>query len=99
MDDELPSAGLSGLAGYALGRMSAENDRVMDGFAQSLRRRSRPPTPTVDVNALLTENQALRQQLSAAQAELENYGYNYRVLKEWAKRAEAKLREAGLLLD
>jgi hypothetical protein len=99
MDDELPSPGLSGLAGYALGRMSAENDRVMDGFARSLRRRLQPPAVTVDVNTLLAENQALRQQLNAAQAELENYEYNYRLLKEWAKRAEAKLREAGLLQD
>ncbi|WP_424138915.1 hypothetical protein [Roseomonas chloroacetimidivorans] len=99
MDDDLPSQGMSGWAGYALGRMSAESDQVMDEFARTLNRRFRPQAPTVDVNALLAENQALRQQLKATQSALTDYEFNYAELKKWAREAEAKLREAGLLLD
>ena len=64
MDDDLPSQGMSGWAGYALGRMSAESDQVMDEFARKLNQRFRPQAPTVDVNALLAENQELRRRLN-----------------------------------
>ncbi|USQ74279.1 hypothetical protein NF552_23200 (plasmid) [Roseomonas mucosa] len=99
MDDEPSSGGMSTFAAYTLGRMSARNQQVMGDFAESLARRFQPQVPTVDVNALLAENQALRQQLKATRSALAEYEFNYAELKKWAREAEAKLREAGLLLD
>ena len=91
MDDELPSSGMSGFAGYALGRMSAQNDQVMDDLARSLRRRFQPQAPTVDVNALLAENQALHAQVQELQKSLRAYVFNYRRLEQWAEQADAAL--------
>jgi hypothetical protein len=99
MDDELHSPGISGLAGYALGRMSAENDRVMANFGRSLQRRLRPAAPVVDVDALLAENQMLRDQLASTQADLHRLQGIYDRLNAWATQASQFMRERGLIRD
>jgi hypothetical protein len=99
MDDELDSPGISGLAGYALGRMSAENDRVMANFGRSLQRRLRPAAPVVDVDALLAENQMLRDQLASTRADLDTVRGIYGRLHAWATQASVLMREHGLIKD
>ena len=97
MDDDLPSQGMSGWAGYALGRMSAESDQVMDEFAQKLNRRFRPQAPTVDVNVLIADNQELLAENQELRRLLGDYERNYRALKAWADEAEAVLRANDLI--
>ncbi|MDJ0390676.1 hypothetical protein QMO56_21405 [Roseomonas sp. E05] len=106
MDDEEPSSGMGTLAAYALGRMSMQREQSLRNLARTFGQRFQPQAPTVDVNALiadnqdlLAENQELRRQLKAARSALTEYEFNYAELKKWAREAEAKLREAGLLLD
>ena len=97
MDDELHSPGLSGYAGYALGRMAAESERDLEDFGRSLRRRVQPSAPTVDVSALIAENEMLRQQLASTQADLSNLQGIYNRLDLWATQASRTLRECGLI--
>ena len=99
MDDEESSSGMGTLAAYALGRMSMQREQSLRNLARTFGQRLQPQAPTADVNALLAENQALRQQLKATRSALAEYEFNYAELKKWAREAEAKLREAGLLLD
>ena len=90
MDDESSSSGMGTLAAYALGRMSAQIEQSNRNFARALARRFQPQAPTVDVNALLAENEELRRQL-------DEYEWNYSKLKAWADEASAVLRANGLL--
>ena len=97
MDDELHSPNLGGVAGYALGRMAAQNERALADFGEALQRRFRPATPAIDVNALIAENEMLRQQLAATQAELSNLRGIYSRLDVWATQASHTLRKSGLI--
>lgn len=97
MDDELHSPGFGGLTGYALGRISAQNERALEDFGTALRRRFRPATPTVDVHALIAENELLRQQLAATQADLADLRGIYSRLDAWANQASQTLRKCGLI--
>lgn len=97
MDDDLHSPGLSGYAGYGLGRMSAQNERALGDFGKALQRRFRPAAPAVDVSALIAENEMLRQQLAATQADLSNLQGIYNRLDVWATQASRTLRECGLI--
>ncbi|WP_222128169.1 hypothetical protein [Roseomonas gilardii] len=90
MDDESSSSGMGTLAAYTLGRMSVQTEQSNRNFARAMVRRLQPQGPTVDVNALLAENQALRQQVA-------DYERNYRALKRWAEEAEGVLRSNGLI--
>lgn len=91
------SQGMSGFAGYTLGRLSAQNDRIMENLATSFRNRFQPEPPRVDVNALLAENQMLRQQLAATRSGLTTLRKSYDELFAWAGKASALLREAGFI--
>ena len=97
MDDELHSPGFSGLTGYALGRMSAQNERALGDFGRALQRRFRPVSPAVDVSALIAENEMLRQELAATQASFNILQGNHTRLKAWATQASQALDEHGLL--
>lgn len=97
MDDDLHSPGLGADADYALGRMSAQSDRDLQDFAKALRRRFRPATPTVDVNALMAEIEMLRQQLADSQAAFSILQGNHTRLKAWATQASQRLDELGFL--
>ncbi len=97
MDDELHSPSLSSVSGYALGRMSAQNERALGDFGSALQRRFRPAAPTVDVDALIAENEMLRQQLAATQADLSNLQGIYSRLDLWATQASQTLRKCGLI--
>lgn len=97
MDDELHSPSLSGAAGYALGRMSAQNERALGDFGSALQRRFRPTAPTVDVDALIAENEMLRRQLAATQADLSELEGIHSRLKAWGTLVSQVLREHGLI--
>lgn len=98
MNDEMHSAGMNAFEGYALGRLSARNQQVLGDAAEAFGRRfSRPAAPAVDVNALLAENELLRQQLAATQADLANLRGIYSRLDAWATQASRTLRECGLI--
>ena len=92
MDD-----GFSGLTGYALGRMSAQSDRDLQNFGKAVQRRLRPAAPTVDVDALMAENEMLRRQLADSQADFSILQGNHTRLKAWATQTSQKLDELGLL--
>ena len=98
MDDELHSPGLSGYGAYTLGRMSAQNERALDDFGKALQRRFRPAAPTVDVGALVAENEMLRRKLEAAEAKLATALSDYRKLDAWADDVSVLLREAGFIV-
>lgn len=87
----------SGATGYALGRMSAQSDRDLQDFGKALRRRFRPAAPTVDVDALMAENEMLRQQLATTQAHLSDLLGIYSRLDIWATEAARALHEHGLI--
>ncbi|WP_265887083.1 hypothetical protein [Roseomonas mucosa] len=91
MDDEASSSGMGTLAAFVLGRMSAANEQAESNFARSMVRRFQPRAPTVDVNALLAENQALHAQVQELQKSLRAYEFNYRRLEQWAEQADAAL--------
>ena len=97
MDDELHSPGLSGYAGYALGRMSAQNERALGDFGRALQRRFRPVAPTVDVGALIAENEMLRRQLADTEADFSLLQGNHTRLKAWAIQASQALDELGFI--
>ncbi|RYF22905.1 MAG: hypothetical protein EOO77_03145 [Oxalobacteraceae bacterium] len=92
MDD-----GFSGVTGYALGRMSAQRERSLQDFGKALQRRFRPAAPTVDVNALMAENEMLRQQLADSQADLRELEGIYSRLKAWGTQASQVLDHYGLI--
>ena len=97
MDDELHSPGLSGYAGYALGRMSAQNERALGDFGRALQRRLQPSASAAEVGVLIAENEALRQQLAAVQANLCSLEADYSKLKAWGIKASQVLDKYGLL--
>jgi len=97
MDDELHSPGLSGYGAYALGRMSAQNERALDDFGKALQRRFRPAAPAVDVDALIAENEMLHRQLESARSELLALRSNYNELDAWATKTSLLLRKNGLV--
>jgi hypothetical protein len=89
-DDELATPGLSGWAGYALGRMAAERDRHTSETVDAVFRRRQP---TVNVNAILAQNQALAAENARLRQDLADYQLNYANLKAWANRAEARIEQ------
>jgi hypothetical protein len=89
-DDELESPGLSGWAGYALGRMAAERDRHTSETIDAMFNRRRQ---VVNVDAVLAQNQALANENARLRADLEAYRFNYANLKAWADRAEQRIEE------
>jgi hypothetical protein len=97
MEDKLYSPGLSGIEGYALGRMAAQRERDLEDFGTALRRRFRPAAPTVDVNALIAENEMLRRQLAATQADLSELEGIYSRLKAWGIQASQVMSHYGLI--
>ena len=90
MDDELPTPGLSGWAGYMLGRMAANRDREMGETMDVLFRRRQP---AINVNSILAQNQALAAENVQLRQELADYKLNYGNLEAWAERAEARINQ------
>ena len=103
--------GLSGWAGYQLGRMDAESAQSTRRLVENLRARFQPPP--IDVNALIANNQALAAQnqalwnqveeLQRVNAELaSNHNVllkNYQRLAKWADEATLKLRQLGCIRE
>ena len=91
MDDEdgLGSPGLSGWAGFQLGRMAAERDRHTSETVAALFGRRRP---AVNVNAVLAHNQALAAENAQLRRDLEAFRHNYNKLNAWAEEAERDLK-------
>jgi hypothetical protein len=88
MDEESHDSGLGGLAWYQLGRMSAESDRVRsDAIDAVLARRRNISTQ----RTLHAQNQALAAENAQLRQELADYQLNYKNLKAWANRAEARI--------
>jgi hypothetical protein len=88
MDDEAQDQGLSGWAGYALGRLAAERDQhtseTMDAvFGRRLQ--------TTNGAELLAQNRLLAAENAKLRGRLTVYHENYARLKEWADLAEAEL--------
>jgi chromosome segregation ATPase len=100
MDEDTGDSGLSGWGWFKLGEMSAERSQTMTRTASVLHDLFHPQ-PTIDVNALVAENQQLWQQLQALQAEAQRLeahnaelrGANQGLYKwyEWAKGAKQTL--------
>jgi len=102
-------SGVTGYEGYQLGRRSVESALVTERLVENLRSRFRPPS--VDVQAVMANNQALaaqNQTLWDHNAELQRVNaelvrdYNllvekYQRLDTWADKAAAKLRGLGLI--
>ena len=97
MDDESDSPGLIGATGYVLGRMSAQNERALGDFGKALQRRFQPAPPTVDITALIAENEMLRSQLASTRAELSNLEADYSRLRAWGTQASELLNKHGLI--
>ena len=92
MSDETHSTGMSAFEGYTLGRLSARSQQVLGDAAEAFGRRLlRPAAPSVDVNALIAENQALHAELARVAQALRDYEWNYSKLRSWADAAEAEL--------
>jgi hypothetical protein len=87
-DDELATPGLSGWAGYALGRIAANRDRETGETLDAVFRRRQP---NVNVNSVLDHNQALAAENARLRQELEVYKRNYRELDVWARDAEKQI--------
>jgi alpha-D-ribose 1-methylphosphonate 5-triphosphate synthase subunit PhnG len=96
-DDELPTPGLSGWAGYALGRMAAKREQETGEMVDALFRRRQQPT--VNVNSVLAQNQALAAENARLQQELAAYKLNFNNLRAWADSAEKILERLGALRD
>ncbi len=88
MDGDEEGQSPSGFAWYQLGKMAAENDRHTSQTISTLLHRRRTISAQDDlqarVQALAAENARLRQDLA-------DYRLNYRDLKAWADRAEARI--------
>ena len=94
-DEEAGDSGFGGLAMFQLGRWSAESSAARLDLVDSL---FGPKRPTVNVNQLIANNQALAAENARLRQELANYKHNYRRLKEWADEMEPvldKLRTPG----
>jgi hypothetical protein len=87
-DDELATPGLSGWAGYALGRIAANRDRETGETLDAVFRRRQQ---NVDVGSVLEQNKALAAENARLRQDLADYQLNYRNLKAWADRAEARI--------
>jgi hypothetical protein len=96
-DDELPTPGLSGWAGYALGRMAAKREQETGEMVDALSRRRQQPT--VNVNSVLAQNQALAAENARLRQELAAYKLNFNNLRAWADSAEKTLERLGALRD
>ena len=100
MDDGSSSGGLSAFEGYTLGRLSSRSQQALGDAAEAFgRRRLRPFAPSVDVNALLAENESLRRQLEATQNRLATLLNHYNELDAWANGAAALMSKNGLIKD
>ena len=100
MNDEMRSGGPSAFDGYALGRLSPQRQQVLgDAAAAFGLRLFRSGTSDADVNALLAENEVLRQQLGATQAELAVLRTKYNELDAWATRTSDLLIRKGLIKE
>ena len=95
-DDELSTPGLSGWAGYALGRMAANRDRETSETLDALFRRRQP---TVNASAVMAQNQSLAAENARLRQELEAYKLNFNNLRRWADSAEDTLERLGALRD
>jgi hypothetical protein len=89
-DDELPSSGLSGWAGFQLGQMYAEHRRSSAETVAALLHGRRAATAQqiqhAQDRALAVENAQLRQELT-------DYKRNYAELDAWARRAERQIAQ------
>lgn len=90
---------LSGMAGFALGRMSAENDRVLMDAVSSFKRRGRTEetVTTAEYNELLEDNARLRRNLATAREDFRKLAVVYDSLDEWANQASATMKHHGLI--
>jgi cell division protein FtsB len=88
-DDELPNPGLSGWAGFQLGKMFAEHQRSSAETAAWFTNRNRR---VADPAALQAQNQALANENAQLRQELADYKRNYQTLREWAEKASRDLR-------
>ena len=102
-------SGLTGYEGYQLGRLAARREQTLVRFGEDLRARFQ--SPSIDVNALIANNQALAAQnqalwnqvdeLQRANAKLvRNHNIlleNYQQLRKWADGAEADLINLGVI--
>lgn len=97
MSDELPSNGLSGWAGVALGRMWAENDRTMEEACKWFVNRHNKGASLADFQAanqaFAAQNQALAAENLRLKQDLSEYEFNYNNLKAWAGRATAEIEQ------
>ena len=97
MSDDLPSNGLSGWAGIALGRMWADHDRTMEHAGNWFAGRHNKTASLADVQAanqaLAAQNQALAAENLRLKQDLSDYELNYNNLKAWAGRARARIEE------
>ncbi len=99
MDEDGAASGLSGWAWYQLGSMDAQRrQRARQTVRQLFGRRQ----PTVDVNSVLAQNQALAAESAQLRAEiaqlresLEDYRFNYEQLQAWADRQEARFKKGS----
>jgi hypothetical protein len=89
-DDELKTPGLSGWAGYALGRMAANRERETSETMDALFRRR---APTIDVNRVLAQNRALAAENARLRHSLTEYKLNYEELLRWSDGAEKTIKE------
>jgi hypothetical protein len=90
MDDHDSGSGLSGWAWYRLGQASARRQvSVAETTAVLLGRRS----PSIDVNAVLAQNQALANENATLRNEISLYRQNYNTLKAWADEASIDLQK------
>ena len=82
-------------AAYQAGQRSDEDAAQTGRIVRSL---FRPKVPTVDVNQLIANNQALAAENARLRQELEDYKLNYHRMKEWARQVEPFLdtfRDSG----
>jgi len=89
-EDELPSPGLSGWAGFQLGQMFAEHRRSSAETAAALLHGRRN---SIVQQSLQAQNQALAAENARLRQELADYELNYGNLKAWANRTEARLNQ------
>jgi hypothetical protein len=88
MSDETSNNGMSGWAWYQLGQANAEHRASVQRTVNAVFGRRQP---SVDVNAVLAQNQALAQEVRQLREQLADYEHNYRDLKKWADDASKRL--------
>jgi hypothetical protein len=89
MEDDTLDTGLSGWAWYELGRSRAAHDASVAG---TMRRMFGPKRPAIDVNGLITQNQALAAENARLRQDLAAYEHNYAKLRTWAEEARRDLK-------